>query len=85
MTSFDIMIIVILLNAITIVVVISKYKKRKKELERRLGLIEHHVLRLEKRLRKSINDTADETFIISKGLIELFCENGKNNSGDTNA
>lgn len=85
MTSIDIMIIVSLVNLITIIVVTSKYKKRKRELARRLGIIEHHVLRLEKKLRQSITDATDTTFLISKGLIELFSENGKNNSGGSNA
>jgi formiminotetrahydrofolate cyclodeaminase len=85
MTSIDIMIVVCLINLFTIVLVISRYKKRKKELERRLSLIEHHVLRLEKKLRKNIDDANEATFIISKGLIELFCESGKNNSGDLDA
>lgn len=85
MTSIDIMIVVCLINLFTIVLVISRYKKRKKELERRLSLIEHHVLRLEKKLRKNITDANEATFIISKGLIELFCESGKNNSGDLDA
>lgn len=84
MTSIDIMIIVTLINIISIVVVVSKFQKRKRELERRLGLIEHHVLRLEKKLRKSIENANDATFFISKGLIELFSDKGKNSSGDTN-
>ena len=85
MTSIEIMIIVSLVNLITIIAVTSKYKNRKRELERRLGIIENHVLRLEKKLRQSITDATDATFFISKGLIELFSENGKNNSGGSNA
>ena len=85
MTSMDLVFIVGLINLICIIFVISKYKKRKRELERRLALIERHVVYLEKKLRKSINDANDATFFISKGLIELFAQNENNDSGDSNA
>lgn len=74
MTSINVLIVVITFCILILMLSIYQYRRKKHELEQRLSLIEHHVLRLEKNLRKKIVDLSDNTFAISKGLIELIDE-----------
>lgn len=67
--------IISLLNTIITLVVIIHYRKKKLELEKRMKLIERHVIQAEKKLAKRIIDVSNNNLMISRRLLELFYAN----------